>query len=192
MIKPIPNFSGYSIASDGRVWSEPRKDTRGNSLPGRWLRLSLNKDGYYRVCLRRDSRYYTRLVHRLVLEIHIGPCPPGMVTCHFPDRDPSNNRLENLRWDTPSANQLDAMRHGTASGLKAKGHTNTQGEANGQAKLTETEVRWIRYLHKTGISCKDLAEVYLVTSGHIRDLTAGRTWRHLWTTTTPAQTQVAA
>jgi hypothetical protein len=186
MIKPIPNFSGYSIASDGRVWSEPRKDTRGNSLPGRWLRLSLNKDGYYRVCLRRDSRYYTRLVHRLVLEIHIGPCPPGMVTCHFPDRDPSNNRLENLRWDTPSANQLDAVRHGTASGLKAKGHTNTQGEANGNAKLTETEVRQILEECRTGSFMQtEIAGRHGMSPTTMNNIVRGKVWRHLRAATTP-------
>jgi len=51
-------------------------------------------------------------VHRLVLEAFIGPAPKGTICCHN-DGDPTNNRLENLRWDTHSSNTRDAIRHGT-------------------------------------------------------------------------------
>lgn len=50
---------------------------------------------------------------RSVLETFVGPCPEGMECCHFPERDRSNNRLDNLRWDTHHENVLDAVRHGT-------------------------------------------------------------------------------
>lgn len=53
-----------------------------------------------------------RLVHRLVLEAFVGPCPEGMEGCHG-DGDPTNNSLGNLRWDTATSNQLDKVRHGT-------------------------------------------------------------------------------
>lgn len=53
-----------------------------------------------------------KLVHRLVLEAFVGPCPNGHECCHG-DGDPSNNSLSNLRWDTSSANHYDMVRHGT-------------------------------------------------------------------------------
>jgi hypothetical protein len=61
----------------------------------------------YRNGARRDA-----LVHHLVLEAFVGPQPPGAEGCHWND-DPTDNRLENLRWDTRSANQFDSVRNGT-------------------------------------------------------------------------------
>jgi hypothetical protein len=64
------------------------------------------------VSLSRGARgtTKTRLVHHLVLEAFVGPRPDGQVGCHFDD-DPRNNRVENLRWDTSSANALDRVRN---------------------------------------------------------------------------------
>lgn len=42
----------------------------------------------------------------------MGSRPDGLVACHWND-DPADNRLSNLRWDTPSANSLDSVRNGT-------------------------------------------------------------------------------
>lgn len=57
------------------------------------------------------SRYPHSYVHRLVLEAFVGPCPPGMEACHW-NGIPGDNRLHNLRWDTPSANNADILRLG--------------------------------------------------------------------------------
>ena len=64
---------------------------------------------------RRDA-----YVHRLVLAAFVGPCPAGMEACHGDD-DGLNNHLGNLRWDTPSANRLDAWRTGRARGIRPTG-----------------------------------------------------------------------
>ncbi|QOV97160.1 HNH endonuclease [Rhodococcus pyridinivorans] len=61
---------------------------------------------------RKSMRMLNRKVHRLVLEAFTGPCPDGMVGCHN-DGDTTNNRLDNLRWDTPGANNRDKRTHGT-------------------------------------------------------------------------------
>jgi hypothetical protein len=50
-------------------------------------------------------------VHRLVLLAFSGHCPPGKEGLHWDD-DPTNNRLENLRWGTPGENQQDCIRNG--------------------------------------------------------------------------------
>lgn len=46
------------------------------------------------------------------MEAFVGPCPEGMEVCHN-NGDCTDNRLENLRYDTKSANMLDRVRHGT-------------------------------------------------------------------------------
>jgi HNH endonuclease/NUMOD4 motif len=52
------------------------------------------------------------LMHRLVLEAFVGPCPRGMQCCHK-DGNRANNKLENLRWDTQKKNEQDKKCHGT-------------------------------------------------------------------------------
>lgn len=41
----------------------------------------------------------------------MGPCPDGMEACHN-NGDQLDNRIENLRWDTHSANIYDQVAHG--------------------------------------------------------------------------------
>jgi hypothetical protein len=53
------------------------------------------------------------MVHRLVLEAFVGPCPIGMQCRHFPDPNPANCNLKNLQWGTPMENTEDKRVHGT-------------------------------------------------------------------------------
>ena len=81
-----------------------------------------------------DGRANTVYVHHLVMFAFIGPRPVGMECCHY-DGDPTNNRLENLRWDTPAGNAADKKRHGTA-----RGPTGLCGAEAGSAKLTDAQI----------------------------------------------------
>ncbi len=80
---------------------------RGELRP---LAIRRNDDGYCFVNLDLDGKTYSRSVHQLVLETFVGPRPEGMEACHYPDDDKSNNRLENLRWDTHGENAKDKYR----------------------------------------------------------------------------------
>lgn len=115
---PVIGFEGYYEVSDqGRVRSVTRivagKEGRPRVAQGLILRPGTDRGyGGKRVSLGGPGGRQTRKVHRMVLESFVGLAPDGMVCCHN-DGDPSNNRLENLRWDTPSANMLDRVKHGT-------------------------------------------------------------------------------
>ena len=80
---------------------------------GRILTPNVNAAGYERVTLCREGKGRLTLLHRIVLDAFVGPCPDGMVACHG-DGNPGNNVPTNLRWDTPSSNNLDAVKHGTS------------------------------------------------------------------------------
>jgi len=67
-----------------------------------------NHDGYPRV--RIDNKL--KFVHVLMIESFVEPRPPGMQCCHC-NGNPKDNRLENLRWDTPKNNVADRKKHGT-------------------------------------------------------------------------------
>ena len=94
------DYPDYRVGSDGSVWS--RKNNRWGI--GKWRMLKLFRSasfGHMSVALSNKNGQRFFRVHRLVLSAFVGPCPVGMEACHFPDRNPSNNHLENLRWDTP-------------------------------------------------------------------------------------------
>lgn len=108
----------YEVSDQGRVAAKAyqAKTTYGESTcwrPGRILGGRKTKKGYIIVGLTRaDGVCVQKRVHRLVLEAFVGPCPEGMECCHGPG-GPSDNRLENLRWDTRVENARDQVRHGT-------------------------------------------------------------------------------
>lgn len=132
--KPINGFDGrYEVSSLGRVRSTAYPDTLGRVVRGKVLRNAQRLGGYFRVELQRDGLTLRRTIHLLVLQAFIGPPPEGMEGCHN-DGNTSNNRLDNLRWDTHSANNLDKIQHGTIA----------RGERNGRAKLTTAQIDEIR------------------------------------------------
>lgn len=92
----------YSVTDDGRVFSH---------RAGRFLRPGTNPKGYRIAVLARDGERVAYPVHRLVAEAFLGPLPHGFHTCHI-DGDKGNNAATNLRYDTPSANELDKVRQG--------------------------------------------------------------------------------
>ncbi|QHJ86404.1 HNH endonuclease [Gordonia phage Kuwabara] len=98
---PIPGFENYEISRFGHV-------RRG----GRILKTFKMKSGHLSISLCVNGVRYQRQVHRLVLETFDGPAPEGMEALHF-NGIPDDNRIENLRWGTRSANLRDAVRHGT-------------------------------------------------------------------------------
>lgn len=101
---PVVGYEGiYEVSDRGRVKT---------SATGLIRKLSVKKSGHIKVSLWRDGRERTVHVHTLVLEAFAGPRPGGLYACHN-NGDPSDNRAENLRWDTPSSNSYDKRRHGT-------------------------------------------------------------------------------
>ncbi|MCG7596363.1 NUMOD4 motif-containing HNH endonuclease [Mycobacterium sp. PSTR-4-N] len=114
---PIAGFVGsYEVSTIGRVRSLDRviRDSAGRNCfrKGRVLKPSRagapGKD-YPSVALGKGNH---RTIHRLVLETFVGPCPDGTEACHN-NGDRFDNRLDNLRWDTPSNNNRDKRSHGT-------------------------------------------------------------------------------
>lgn len=115
--KDIPGFEGeYQASSHGRVRSvdhRVRVVARGTEATrlshGRVLRPGRSKSGHVSVVLGR--KHGSMLVHTAVALAFLGPRPEGLDVCHN-DGDPTNNRLDNLRYDTRTDNILDVYRLG--------------------------------------------------------------------------------
>lgn len=132
---PVWGYEGlYEVSSLGRVRSIDREVEHPTvgivHRKGKVLAQNpLNKDGYLGVGLSRGGTKKKRAVHLLVLESFVGPRPKGKQACHN-DGNNTNNRAENLRWDTPKENVADIKRHGRNYWLNrsacANGHPYTE------------------------------------------------------------------
>jgi hypothetical protein len=109
-----------------------------------------------------------RKVHHLVLEAFIGPRPDGFEACHG-NGDPTDNRVENLRWGTHEENHDDRAMHGTLN----------RGERAGGAKLTAATVLEIRSLAARGVLQRDIAMRYGVHFGTVSKIVKRERWSHV-------------
>lgn len=101
----------YRVSSYGRILSLPRINAGGRRWPGRILKQNLGTGGRPEVNLTRNGKQKVRRVHQLVAEAFLGPCPEGMVVCHWDDVR-TNNVATNLRYGTVQDNADDGVRNG--------------------------------------------------------------------------------
>jgi hypothetical protein len=162
--KDVLEFPGYCIGDDGSPWS--RRIRRAGWMSEKWRRLktSPNKRGYGRVVLCRAGIMRKVMIHQLVLEAFVGPCPPGM-ECRHLDGNPRNNRLGNLAWGTKTENRQDQFRHGTA----------LVGGTHPQAKIGDDQVAAIIERLRTGDSLAKIGSEFGVTGTLVRLIGMGLT-----------------
>lgn len=94
-----------------------------------------------------------------------GPCPDGMEACHN-NGDASDNRPENLRWDTHHNNNQDRLKHGTYR----------RGVDHHSNKLSEDDVRAIMADPSKG---RDIAKRYGVAATVVSKIKNGELWSHI-------------
>lgn len=157
----------YQVSNMGRVKSMKRTATDKNRSYHTVLEKVLKptpdkKSGHMRVGLWKDACRTVVYVHRLVMEAFVGECPYGLEVCHG-DGNPSNNRLDNLRYDTRSENMIDASK---------LGKTPTQ-------KLLPSDVIEIRKWLSAGENQYIIAEDYGVCQHQISAIKTGRTFAWL-------------
>ena len=112
---------------------------------------------YQVIQLGRGNQFY---IHHLVMLAFVGPAE-GRCVRHL-DGDGSNNRLSNLVYGTMKENSNDRQQHGTWGW-----------------KLTENKVRLIRHGYAMGFTLKRLAEIFTVSTKHIRELVRLQRWKHV-------------
>lgn len=108
----IVGLENYVVSDNGKVkrlaHTINHKFYGKANLKERFLKPSKNHDGYMRVRLPIGFKF----VHVLILESFVGPKIKNFQVCHN-NGIPDDNRLENLRWDTPKNNVNDRKLHGT-------------------------------------------------------------------------------
>ncbi len=162
--RTVVGFEKYMVGEDGTVLSFCNNRS-GVKVTSHKLKPTLS-GGYPAVCLGTgDSSTRRRLVHRLVLEAFVGQCPEGMEACHG-NGIRTDNRLENLRWDTRLSNHADKRLHGT----------HPAGEQNPQATLTDDLVIEIKHRIVNGEQSRKIAKDYGVDESTIGKIRTGEHW----------------
>lgn len=171
--RAIAGYRGYEVSSFGRVRSYR---IHGGARSGQLMETPRMKatrrhnHGYLVVVLQDEpGRSRPTPVHVLVAAAFLGPRPEGHQVAHW-DGDKLNAKLDNLRYATPRENAQDKHRHGTTC----------YGEAGGNHKLTDPEVRQIFALyHREGWLQKDLAKSFGISQSQVSNIVRAASWTHL-------------
>jgi hypothetical protein len=159
--REVKGFPDYRISKEGEVLSLHYKKPKR-------LKQTKCSNGYMMVCLAEKNKRKQIKVHVLMLEVFKGPRPEGYHGCHN-DGDKTNNKLLNLRWDTPKNNAKDKIKHGTQN----------KGEKQHSSVFTEREVLNIRQRIRNGEHCYSLSKEMGVNNTTIYAIRDRKTWKHL-------------
>ncbi len=158
--KPIVGFPGYEVSNRGRVGSFKKREGASWIITNT-LQLILSHtliSGYRAVHPCHEGTPSTRRIGGLVLEAFVGPRPKGMEVCHM-DCNKQNDYLDNLRWDTHTANLADGY-----------GSTTT--------RLTKQGAKQVRSLAAKGSSDEQLAKQFSVSKKTIARCRTGRSYAY--------------
>jgi hypothetical protein len=144
--KAIPSCPGYEASDAGGV---------RNARTGAVLRPYTTRAGHKQVV--PGTAAGSRLVHRLVLEAFVGPCPPGL-ECRHLNGDPADNRIGNLAWGTRGDNTRDDKWNGRPR----------------RGRLSVERVRAIKAAIAAGANLTALAAEHGVCTGTIYCIRSGR------------------
>jgi hypothetical protein len=163
-VKPVVGHPDYFVDGDGSVFSN-----KSSSL--RRLKPQPDGNGYLHVVLSTNGKPYTISIQRLVALHFMGPRPRGHVICHC-DGDKTNNKVENLRYDTQKGNIADIKIHGTENPPR--------GIRNGMSRLTEAQVLEIRRLRlRLGLTHAVIGAKFGISREHTRDIINRKAWKHV-------------
>jgi hypothetical protein len=172
--RPIARFDragaiipGYAVRDDGTVlyWF-----ARGR----RWipLKVKVGPNGFRKVRIRIDGKEREIGVAQLVLRAFVGPRPIGHEPLHYPDPDPGNNRLDNLRWAPRGTSKAGRLLSGSPP-------PPPRGDVHPHAVLTAADIPEIRAEYRAGFRIDEIAEERGADPETIRQVLVGKTWSHI-------------
>lgn len=172
---PLSRFEGIVEASNiGRVRRKEYKVHQGNgnghlrTVSAKIFKPRKHPWGYKYIEFSLRGEVHQEFVHRLVAEAFLGSCPANQYVLHG-DNDPTNNRIENLRYGTPSENCKDKLIHGTQP----------HGEAISWSKLKEDDILDIRMRRNNGAPYADIANIYNLSENYVWQICTGTKWKYV-------------
>lgn len=173
--RAVVGFEGfYEVSDQGRVRSLARKITirKPGQAPYNMhfqpkVLKPLVSRGYRHIVLWNQGVRSDLTIRSLVLTAFVGPRPDGMHACHN-NGDSADDRLSNLRWDWPKANNADKRAHGT----------HQQGERSPASKLTAGDVAAIREA-KGAATQSEIGARFGIAQSQVSRIQNRREWSHL-------------
>lgn len=149
-------------------WHEVRdrilENVRKDATTGCWLwQGALSQDGYGSLRIGGPKER----AHRAAYRHFKGDIPPGLCVCHRCD-NPACVNPDHLFLGTPKDNAMDRASKGRGGYLK--------GCANGRAKLTDSDVVFIRSSRMTGAA---LGRMFGISKNMACRIKTGKAWTHL-------------
>lgn len=161
------SIPGFAVRDDGTVlyWSGRRRI---------WIPLvpKVGPGGFRRARVVVDGRVRELGIALIVLRAFVGPRPLGCEPLHFPDTDPGNNRVSNLRWAPRGTSKLGRQLGPTMPPL-------SRGVGSPNALLVDEDVVEARDLYRAGFGYKEIADRLVVHPETARKLLIGETWSHV-------------
>ncbi|HFJ9472606.1 TPA: NUMOD4 domain-containing protein [Bacillus paranthracis] len=166
--KDIEGYEGlYQVSNLGSIKSMPNRKYKSERIKS----LVVSTKGYVRVCLSKNGKAKTLLVHRVVAKAFINN-PDNKAQVNHINGIKTDNRKDNLEW----VSLQDNNKHAHKNGLIA----DNSGSKNGLSKLTEENVIEIRRLYSNGdISQSKLAKRYGVAQSLINRIIVRKLWTHI-------------
>lgn len=163
--RDIPGYEGvYQVSDGGEIRRFRRSWLTGRGEQFRKIKTHVNVHGYVQVSLAKNGKQGPKSLHRLMLRAFVGEPPEGCVSCHN-DGNRQNNKISNLRWDTPQANYEDIAKHGTRC----------TGERHSEFKIYPTDIERIHDLHKHGCAYPQIAKwLGYISVSSVRDVVKSR------------------
>ena len=162
--KDIPGFPNYEVSNTGIVRNKKRNKIKE---PG------IDKKGYYKVDLYKNSKRTTKKIHRLVADAFL-PKDPQRKDINHKDGNKANNKVSNLERCTKSEN----MKHAYKIGLtKPHASYGMLGKKNPNAGRKKRAIRIV----ETGEEFKSIMDCERNTgldNRHINDCLRGRQKSH--------------
>lgn len=205
--RQLPGLPRYEVSDWGRVRSRQSgklmkilHSTGGSAF----VRLY---PGESRAAHGRGQLAVNKLVAQAVLEAFLGPRPAGLSVSHL-DRNPDNNRLQNLAYETLSAiatrrrlivggpKAVTAADRARVKALRKLGHSQhsiakqtgigyasvariTGGTKSRAKKLTPACVRQIRVMAAAGLTNTAIGKAFGVSDNMVGFIRRGMLWSHI-------------
>lgn len=154
--------SSYEVSNLGNIKSK-RKPHRSYEKVLKPIKVT---GGYLAIDLGDGVKIKRFLVHRLVGETFLNNKENKSQINHI-NGIKTDNRIENLEWNTRSENQLHSIR----TGLRT-----TKGIKNSQCKLNEEAVMRIFFDKR---KYKEISEDFIISIPTVSDIKRGHSWSHI-------------
>lgn len=168
--KTITHNQGYQISDYGNVRSIDRTVVGKNGVvqkrQGKQLKAVVDNTGYFVVTLNNNSTSINHTIHSLVATHFVDGYQSAFIVNHK-DGNKLNCYYENLEWVTKKYNN----QHAVVNELNP-----LNGETNSQAKLSNTDAKWIRenYIPRHPVyGGKPLAKRFNVCNSTISNIANG-------------------